>query len=359
MYSFHHEVEVALEASIAETSTGGSSSVLLLETALSDLCLAEFSVTMSSGTLALTNALTAVGARAGERVGVSAMGPVMTGQAVVSAGAIPVFLDSRNGCSFGLDTEHTLREADDLGLKAVVMVPMWGYWDEDPRLLDELRSRRISIIVDAAQAPLLRTEPALLESVDVVCLSLHGRKPFKAGEGGACLTNAWGTAERLVALRNFGQAAVQKTGHACPDGPFGSVFGVNGKINGLGAAWCLTQVRRADQIEAYLTALRTQLRQIMSSSGVELVEVAEGADVCRHGGYGLAVRCPSEDEALRLTSHLERLGLEVDTRRYAYAPMQSFPVFAAHPASTPTAAESCARIVACRAESLAHVAALN
>ncbi|OON82202.1 DegT/DnrJ/EryC1/StrS family aminotransferase [Streptomyces tsukubensis] len=338
-----------LQSAIDDGGTGNAEVVRTLEARLCALLDAPYALCVASGTTALICALHAVGVRRGDRVGVSALGPSMTGLAVAATGAQPVFIDCRPG-TFGLSPD-ALSPAAAGPLKAVIPVPMWGYWDESPQLLADLRRRGTAVIVDAAQAPFLRTGPrSLAESADVICLSLHGRKPVKAGEGGACLTRAPELAERVLAMRNFGQRTRFTGTRLDPTGPYGGQPGANYKINALGAAWALAQTEDPDGLRARYASMRLRARAVLGRTGIAWREAPQGGDVIEHGGYGLVALCADAEAAARMADRLTDQKIEVDTVRYSYAPMHHSPCFAPRHTSTPAAEELTATAVACRLE---------
>ncbi|MFF7644071.1 DegT/DnrJ/EryC1/StrS family aminotransferase [Streptomyces canus] len=342
--------EKYLHDAIAAGGTGNADAVRALEARLGALIGAPYTLCVSSGTAALISALYAVGVRPGARVAVSALGPSMTGLAVTALGAEPVFIDCRPG-SFGLAPQSLSEAAKGGPLAAVVPVPMWGYWDEDPQVLADLRQRGIPVIVDAAQAPLLRLEPqALADVADVICLSLHGRKPIKAGEGGVCLTRSAALADKILAVRNFGQLADFSGTRVDPTGPFGSRLGTNFKINGVGAAWCLGQLEDPGALRARHAQLRAAARTVFDGTGIAWHEAPHGSDVVEHGGYGLVALCRDPEDAARMAHRLTAGGVEVDTLRYAYAPMHTSACFTADDVRTPAAHDLTSIAVACRLE---------
>jgi dTDP-4-amino-4,6-dideoxygalactose transaminase len=338
-----------LARAVAEGGSGNAETVRELEVRLADLVGAAYGLCMSSGTAALVSALWACGVRPGDIVAVSALGPAMTGLAVAAVGARPVFLDAASPLSFGASTQ-SVAVALARQPRAAVLVPMWGYWDERTDTIGMLRAGGVSIIVDAAQAPFLRLRDPLCDLADVVCLSLHARKPLKAGEGGACLTNNERLAERVVSLRNFGQAAARDGRRVVPTGPFAARFGVNLKMNALGAAWCLAQLDAVREVRVRLDRLRDRAIEELRSTGVRWAEAARADDVVEHGRYGIAAICDSQGEAQRLAAALEARGVEVDTSRYRYQPMHAAPFLSRHEASCPTAHQLAASAVACRLE---------
>jgi perosamine synthetase len=342
-----------LERALAEGGSGNAPVVRDLEDAFGALVGAQFALCMASGTSALIAACHAVGVRAGDLVGVSALGPVMSGQAVMAAGARPIFLDSCASSSFGVSADSAARAVGH-GIKAAILVPMWGYWDEQPDTLALFRDRGIPVIVDAAQAPFLKLEGGLVNHAAIACLSLHSRKPLHAGEGGVCLTNDRQYAERIIAIRNFGQDAELESGRLVPSGPFGARAGMNMKMNALGAAWCLYQLDHLAAIRRRLDRLRRCAAEAFSTSQATWREASLAETVTEHGGYGLVAICESTGGAQRLTQALGAQGIEVDTERYRYRPMYSAPCFQV-PAEPCDMAEELTQIaVACRLEAFAR-----
>lgn len=341
-----------LARAMADGGTGNAQVVKDLERAFAGLFGAEYGLCTSSCTTALISALRAAGVCRGDRVAVSVLAPSMTGLAITALEARPVFVDCASPTSFGLSREGIEQAVRD-EVTAAVLVPMWGYWDEAPEALGILRSAGIPIIVDAAQAPFLQLHGRLFSVVDVVCLSLHGRKPLRAGEGGVCLTCDPRLAERIVAVRNFGQEAAFTDHGVEPTGPFAAHFGVNFKINALGAAWCLSQLLDLEQVRARLGQLRQVTVDAFTRSGVGWSEATQSAAVAEHGRYGFVAMCSTESDGHDLARAIAADGVEVDSSRYRYAPMYTAPYFAQFASACPNAVRLTATAVACRLEAFA------
>lgn len=336
---------------IEQGGSGNSEVVAELETALAEHVGGQYALCTPNGTSALICGLWAAGVRPGDSVAVSVLGPSMTGLAILALGATPHFVDSADPRSFGLDLD-SVTAALDAGVAAVVTVPMWGYWDERPETLTTVRDRGVPLIVDAAQAPFLRLTSDLCTIADVVCLSLHGRKPLKAGEGGVCITNDERLATRIVNLRNFGQEAKAAGRRMKPHGAFGSSFGANFKMNALGAAWCLAQVHEVETVRHRLARLRERALAEFAAAGLHWTEAAQAADVAEHGRYGLVAIGADREVANRLSHALEAKGIEVDTTRYRYGPMYEVPALVRYRRPCRIAERLTERAVAIRLEAL-------
>ncbi|GAA1883709.1 DegT/DnrJ/EryC1/StrS family aminotransferase [Asanoa iriomotensis] len=339
-----------LAAAIAQGGSGNADIAGELEIAFADLVGAQFALGTSSGTGALICALRAVGVRPGDNVAVSALAPAMTALAITAIGAHPIFCDSADPASFGMSPHAVEDVIEQRQPKAAVPVPMWGYWDEQPAALEAWRRHGVPIIVDAAQAPFLRLDTGLCQVADIVCLSLHSRKPFKAGEGGICLTNHRHLADGIVQVRNFGQATADSGRRLIPAGSFGAEFGINFKINALGAAWCLGQVQAADQLRTHLTTLADTATAMLTATGIEWAAARQSPAVAEHGRYGIVAICPQEQDATRLASALTAQGIEVDTTRYQYRPTYHAGYLSQYTTSCPNAEQLTRHAVGCRLE---------
>lgn len=345
-----------LTDAINQGGSGNADIVGMLEVAFAEFLGARFALCTSSGTAALICALRACGVRPGDAVAVSALAPAMTGLAVTALGARPMFCDTADPTSFGLNpdaVEHAIGQQ----AKAAVLVPMWGYWDERPAALDALRRNGVPIIVDAAQSPFLRLDIGLCETADIVCLSLHGRKPFKAGEGGVCLTNHRDHADGILQMRNFGQNTAWIGHRLTPAGAFGTNFGVNFKMNALGAAWCLPQIQSADRLREHFAMLRTAATDILTATRIGWTEATQSSTVLEHGRYGIVAICPNERDAQRLVGALDEEKIEIDTSRYRYRPTYHAAHLSRYASTCPHAEQLARHAVACRLEAFTGVLA--
>jgi dTDP-4-amino-4,6-dideoxygalactose transaminase len=343
-------VPVAVYEEVRTTDgSGDAPPVGELEDSLAEIADFPFAIAVSSGTAAVASLLRASGVRPGDRVGVSALARSATGLAVLVLGAEPMFLDMAPGDSFGLDPQE-VEAAVDAGCKAVVPVPLWGYWNEDSEALARARTRGCRVVVDAAEAPFLRTSPSLSGLVDGMALSLNGRMPLKAGEGGACLTADPALAAAVATLRSFGQGAVPQGRHLEANGRPGDAFGVDLKINGLGAEWCLAQARNAADVYRHLEQDRLLADFCFRRARVPFEECGVAASVVRSGAFGFAAVCADEADKATLERRLAETGVEPDSA--GWTPIYANAVFAGTGARCAHAETLARRVVAVQRESI-------
>jgi dTDP-4-amino-4,6-dideoxygalactose transaminase len=162
-------------------------------------------VGVSSGTRALTLALTAAGIGPGEEVIVPAHAPITCALGVLHAGATPVLCDVR--ADTGLIDIASATEVTGGRTAAVLAVHLYGQVCD----MDELRAfadrHGLLVVEDAAEAPGARFEGARAGSLgDVAAFSFHPRRNLGSlGDGGAVLTDDGVIAARVRRLRDLGR----------------------------------------------------------------------------------------------------------------------------------------------------------
>jgi dTDP-4-amino-4,6-dideoxygalactose transaminase len=157
-------------------------------------------VGVANGTDAITIALRALGVRPGDEVVVPSFTFYACAEAIVAAGARPVF------CDVDLETRNvtaeTVRAALTPRSAAVVVVDLFG----NPAPVSEIRELGVPVLEDAAQAAGARSRQGRAGSLgDVATLSFYPSKNLPClGDGGAITTNDEGIADRARTLRFHG-----------------------------------------------------------------------------------------------------------------------------------------------------------
>lgn len=324
---------------------GNGRAVDRYEAALADVFGSRWAISTASGTAALYAALVAVGVRPGSRVAVPNTAPAMSVLPICALGAEPVLCDVQAASSFGLDLDD-LHRLDDLA--AVMAVPMWGYWDEDPRLADLLAARDLPLVVDAAQAHHVRLAIGpLTRLATVVCYSTHARKPLSTGEGGFCLCDDEAVACALRSVRNFGQDASAVDGRILARGPYAAQFGLNLKLSGVLASIgrCALTDLQAD-LEGRVAAA-TALAGAIESWPLPVAEMRWSRGSTR-GLYGLGIHLLRHDSRAVGAALAEACLAEIESHRYAYNLAAAAPFLRPFGRPTPHAQELVESIVTIR-----------
>ena len=240
------EIEAVREVAASGWITQGAK-VRVLEGAFARLCGTEHAVATTSGTAALHVTLAALGVGPGDEVITTPLSCIASANPILFTGARPVFGDvdpeTYNLEVGGIEKCLTRRT------RAILPVHLFGHpLDLDP-ILELGRAHGLPVIEDACQATGARYKGRAVAGLGAAgCFSLYANKIVTAGEGGMIVTNDAPLAERLRAIRNFGQIPGQHFLHA--------FLGGNAKMTDLQAAVGCAQMGK---LEGYITRRRTNV----------------------------------------------------------------------------------------------------
>jgi dTDP-4-amino-4,6-dideoxygalactose transaminase len=264
-------------------------------------------VGVANGTEALTIALRALGVQAGDEVVVPALTFYATAEAVVNAGARPVFCDVDPG-TFAM-TAATAEPA--IGERTTALLPVHLFGNPAP--MDELRdlaeARGLRLLEDAAQAAGATLGGRSIGSLgDAAAFSFFPSKNLGGfGDGGAILTDDDGVAVSARRLR----------AHGSEDRQSHTEVGYNSRLDELQAASLRVLLPHLDE----WTAARRRVARAYEAAGLgELVELPRetpGGEACYH----LYVVLSEERE--RLAAGLAEAG--VQSRAYYTTPLHRQP----------------------------------
>jgi dTDP-4-amino-4,6-dideoxygalactose transaminase len=228
--SEHHALREGLrkiwEETLDHAAFIGGAPVERFENAFADFCETRHAVGVGNGTDALTLALTALQVGDGEEVILPVNSFVATAEAVVHAGAIPVFVDVDPRTS-NIDVNR-IEERITSRTRALIAVHLYGQpADMDP-ILEIARRYGLRVVEDAAQAHGARYRGRRAGSMgDAACFSFYPAKNLGAcGDGGAVVTNDSHVAEAVRRLRDHG--GLRKYQHDVP--------GYNSRLDSVQAA---------------------------------------------------------------------------------------------------------------------------
>jgi perosamine synthetase len=175
------------------------------ERAVAEYCGAEHAVAVSSCTTALHLSLIVAGIGPGDEVIVPSMSFIATANAVVHAGAEPVFAEVEPD-TFNLDLAD-VRARITPRTKAIVLVHQLGLPADIPGFTALAEEHGLKIVEDAACAIGSSYRGRRIGSHgEFVCFSFHPRKLVTTGDGGMVLTSNKEHADRLRLLRQHGMS---------------------------------------------------------------------------------------------------------------------------------------------------------
>jgi len=191
-------------------------------------------VAVSSGTAALQLALLAHGIAPGAEVVTSPFTFAATANAVLMAGARPVFADVSEE-DFNLDPARAAESISE-GTRALLPVHLYGQTADMEAFAALARRHGLALIEDACQAPGASFGGRKAGSFGTGCFSFYATKNMTTGEGGMITTDDPDVAARARLLRNHGQQRryVSET------------LGYNLRLTEVAAALGLAQLQKLD-----------------------------------------------------------------------------------------------------------------
>ncbi|MBI9092395.1 MAG: DegT/DnrJ/EryC1/StrS family aminotransferase [Desulfobacterium sp.] len=204
---------------------------------------AGFSHLCSSGTAALSLALAACGIGAGDEVIIPPFTFVATFEAVINAGAVPVFGEIDETLCLNPDkldavvTERT---------KAVVPVHMCGSMARIDKLKAFCDAKGLTLIEDACQALGGSFKGKYLGTFGAMgCFSFDSVKTITCGEGGGIITDNKALYERADQYADHGHDHLGGSDRGADGHP---IMGSNFRISELNAAVGVAQLKKLDKI---------------------------------------------------------------------------------------------------------------
>lgn len=282
------EVHQKLEAVLGSASFILGTQVEEFEQAFSRFLGCRSAIGVANGTDALTIALKAIGIGPGDEVITAANSFVATAEAIVHAGAKPVFAD--------IEPETYTLNVSDIKAKltertrAIIPVHLYGHPSDMDSVLHLAKSRGVRVVEDAAQAHGAKYHTRRVGTFgDAACFSFYPGKNLGAyGDAGAVVTDDREIAGTVRKLRDHG--GVQKHQH--------DLVGYNSRLDSLQAAVLLVKLKHLDQ----WNEMRRQHAQLYTKllsdvPGIVPPSVREGSTHVYHL-YVIRVRRGSRD-ALR------------------------------------------------------------
>ena len=219
------------------------------EQELADYVGVRHAILVSNCTTALHLALVAAGVGPGDEVICPSFTFIATSNAVLHAGATPVFVDI-DPLTYNT-TPELLEAAITPKTRALIPVDQIGLAADMPAIMALARRYNLAVVEDAA--------PSLGSTVngqkvgtfaDFTCFSFHPRKSITTGEGGLITTNDDAAAERLRAIRSHGVSTSAFARHASGTTDIEEYreVGWNYRMTDIQAAVGRVQLRKLDWI---------------------------------------------------------------------------------------------------------------
>lgn len=263
---------------------------------------------VNSGTSGLHLGLLAAGIGPGDEIIVPSFTFAATANAVVLAGAVPVFADIEPD-SFNLDPDSVAR-AIGPNTAAIMPVHLYGHPADMGRLSALAAEHSLALFEDAAQAHAATLDGRQVGTFgDWAMFSLYPTKNMTSGEGGMVVSASAATDERVRLLRNQGMARPYEN----------EIAGFNARMTDLHAAIGRAQLRKlAGWTEQ---RRRNAARFDAELTGVVTPPVADGAE---HVYHQYTIRIAEDRDGFARALREEH---GIGTGVYYPTPVHRLPVF--------------------------------
>jgi perosamine synthetase len=183
------------------------------EQALAAYTGARHAIVTSNCTTALHLALIAAGVGPGDEVIVPSFTFIASANAILHAGATPVFVDIDEQ-TYNV-TPETIAPAITPKTRAIMPVDQIGLAADLPAIMALARKHGLAVVEDAAPSLGATIDGQKVGTfADFTCFSFHPRKSITTGEGGLITTDDDAAATRLRALRSHGVSTSAFARHA-------------------------------------------------------------------------------------------------------------------------------------------------
>ncbi|WP_456457490.1 UDP-4-amino-4,6-dideoxy-N-acetyl-beta-L-altrosamine transaminase [Nitratifractor sp.] len=292
------------------------------EERVAEYCGAKYAVAVCNGTAALHLASLAL-LEPGDRVLTTPNSFLATSNAILYAGARPVFVDIQKNGNIDLDLCEEILRNDD-SIKALYAVHFSGNPVEQEKLARLQEKYGIKILEDCAHsigAQYRGIRAGSCTHSDASIFSFHPVKHLTTGEGGMVTTNDPSLYERVRILRNHGMV---KTPDMKPWEYEMRELGFNYRITDFQCALGISQLRKLDRLVARRRELARRYDEALEDlTGVEpLYPYHEGSSYHLYVVWADFRHLPLDKEALFIEMRKRGVGLQMH-----YLPINKQPYY--------------------------------
>jgi perosamine synthetase len=303
-----------LRSGMLTSGLGAGPQVTDFEKSFADFACTKHAVAVNTGTAALHSAVLAVGVKHGDEVILPSFTFVATAEAIVLAGAKPVFADI-DPKTYNL-SPSAVEKLITKKTKAIMPVDLYGFSADMKPLREIATTHSLAIVEDAAQAhgTTYGGKPAGAFA-DAACWSLYASKNITTGEGGIVTTNNDQIAETLRMIRTHGEKAKYSS----------LMLGTNYRMSEIQAAIGNVQLKK---LASFITKRRQnaiKLTKILSKNS-KLVLPYESTDRL-HSWYLYTAKLKdgTEDKRNHLIEELKKKGIGAEV--YYINPVHQMPFY--------------------------------
>lgn len=272
----------------------------------------KYATVVSNGTVAIHDALVALGIKPGDEVIVPTFTYIASVNPVRYVGATPVFVDSRPD-TWQLDPDEISKKVT-ARTKAIIAVHLYGYSCDMESIVGIAKEHNLRVVEDCAEAFGTEYKGKHVGTFgDIATFSFFGNKTITTGEGGMVVTNDPTLFKRAVHYK--GQAVDDHREYWHDD------IGYNYRMTNVCAAIGLAQMEQARDIIRKKTEIARWYRTYLKD--LNLTMPPEDPDIFNtYWLFTIMVKHPGERDLLR--KFLSERGIET---RPTFHPAHTMPMY--------------------------------
>jgi perosamine synthetase len=273
----------------------------------------KYAASVSNGTLAVHNALLALGIKEGDEVIVPTFTYIASVNPIAYTGATPVFVDSLRD-TWQIDPADIERKIT-AKTRAIMVVHLYGHPCDMDQIMAIARKHQLFVIEDCAEAFGSKYKGQHVGTFgDIAAFSFFGNKTITTGEGGMVATNDRTLHERAVHFKGQGLAKYREYWH--------DTIGYNYRMTNICAAIGLAQLEKADDTIKKKRLVADLYKKYLSHYPLEmLLETKDVFDTY----WMICILVEQADIRDSLRAHLMEHGIET---RPTFYPIHSMPMYA-------------------------------
>jgi len=313
------EVEAVVKvmrSGILTSGLGAGPTVIEFEKAYANFAGVKHAIAVNTGTAALHTAIMAAGVKIGDEVILPSFTFVATAEAVVMAGAKPVFadIDPETYTLSPAAVEKSITEKT----KAIVPVDLYGL-PADIKPIGEIATKQnLTLIEDCAQShgAIYEGKPAGALA-DLACWSLYAAKNIGTGEGGVITTENDMLAEKVRMIRTHGEKVKYTS----------LILGTNYRMTEIQAAIGVVQLRRLPDFLAKRAQNAQRLTRRLQNTKAERIKLPPQPSNRTPSWYLYTIRIKNATETQRnnLIKELHNKGIGAEA--YYPTPVHQMPYY--------------------------------
>jgi dTDP-4-amino-4,6-dideoxygalactose transaminase len=291
------------------------------EAAVAQYVGARHAIATNSCTTALHLALIAAGVKAGDEVVCPSFSFIATANAILYAGATPVFVDI-DPRTYNIEPKF-VEAAITERTTAILPVSQIGLAADIPAIMAIARRYGLKVVEDAAPSLGATIGESRIGSLsDFTCFSFDARKILTTGEGGMITTNSDDAAERLRRLRAHSASVSTAARHDSNRIVFEEYpeLGYNYKLTDIQAAIGIVQMKKLDSVLTARRRLAERYARLLANDP-RILTPHEPADL-RHVYQSYCVRVITKKPQLAIMNDLAARGIA--TRRIMASHLEPF-----------------------------------